>query len=373
MTDTTDKPRWALGMMSGTSCDGIDAALIETDGETEIVIGAAMTEPYEPAFRERLMSVMGDKGPVAAVERELTERHARVAARLLAENGLEAGNLAVIGFHGQTILHRPGERRTKQIGDGALLAKLAGIDVVNDFRSNDMAHGGQGAPLVPLYHAALVASMIRPVAVVNIGGVANVTWVGEGSLKGAAGSGAPILAFDTGPGNALIDDWALKHTGQAVDKDGALAAKGKVNEAALAKYIAHPYFAKPAPKSLDRNDFDLGPLQGLSPADGAATLVAFTAASIAKAAALFPAPPRRWLIAGGGRRNPVLMAALAARLGEVPVAPAEKAGWNGDVIEAQAFGYLAVRSLRGLPLSLPGTTGVKQPTTGGKLHRKPGR
>lgn len=369
MNATDNKPRWALGMMSGTSCDGIDAALVETDGETEIIIGAALAEPYEPAFRARLMSVMGLKGPVAEVEKELTERHAAVALRLLKENGLEPKDIALIGFHGQTLLHQPDLGRTKQIGDGALLAKLVGIDVVNDFRSNDMAHGGQGAPFVPLFHAALAASMKRPAAVLNIGGVANVTWVGEGALKGAAGTGAPILAFDTGPGNALIDDWALKHTGQAVDKDGALAAKGKVNDAALAKLMSHPYFARKAPKSLDRNDFDSAPVQSLSPEDGAATLTAFTVASIVKAAELFPAPARRWIVAGGGRRNPVLMASLAEKLG-APLAPAERAGWNGDMLEAQAFGYLAVRSVRGLPLSVPGTTGVKESVTGGKLHRK---
>ncbi|MFM9844713.1 MAG: anhydro-N-acetylmuramic acid kinase [Dongiaceae bacterium] len=371
MADTSNKPRWALGMMSGTSCDGIDAALVETDGETEIIIGAALAEPYGPEFRARLMSVMGLKGPVAEVEKELTERHAAVAKRLLSDNGLEPKDVALIGFHGQTLLHQPDLGRTKQIGDGALLAKLTGIDVVNDFRSNDMAHGGQGAPFVPLFHAALAASMKRPVAVLNIGGVANVTWVGEGAVKGTAGAAgnAPVLAFDTGPGNALMDDWALKHTGQAVDKDGALAAKGKVDDAALAKLMSHPYFARKAPKSLDRNDFDASPVASLSPEDGAATLAAFTVASIVKAAELFPAPARRWIVAGGGRRNPVVMAGLAGKLG-VPVAPAERAGWNGDMLEAQAFGYLAVRSVRGLPLSVPGTTGVKEPVTGGKLHKK---
>ena len=308
---------------------------------------------------------------MAAVEKELTERHAAVALRLLTENGLEPKDVALIGFHGQTILHEPDRGRTRQIGDGALLARLTGIDVVNDFRVQRHGPGGQGAPFVPLFHAALAASLKRPLAVLNIGGVANVTWIGEGAVKGTAGTGAgaPILAFDTGPGNALIDDWALKHTGQAVDQDGALAVKGKVNEAALAKLMSHPYFAQKPPKSLDRNDFDAAPVQSLSPADGAATLTAFTVASIAKATELFPSPARRWLVAGGGRRNPVLMASLTEKLG-VPVAPVERVGWDGDMLEAQAFGYLAVRSVRGLPLSVPGTTGVKEPVTGGKLHRK---
>jgi anhydro-N-acetylmuramic acid kinase len=355
----------ALGLMSGTSCDGVDAALIETDGEQRIRCGRWLTRPYEPAFGQRLRATLGGKGEVAAVERDLTEIHAEAVRALLAADGVAPESVTVVGFHGQTILHEPHRRRTWQIGDGALLARLTGIDVVNDFRSRDVAEGGQGAPLVPLYHAALAAGLPRPLAVLNIGGVANVTWIGE---HGTAGE---LLAFDTGPGNALLDDWALRHTGQPVDSGGSLARAGRVNEPALAVLLANPYFDLPAPKSLDRDAFDPAPLAGLSAVDGAATLVAFTAASIARSAALFPRPVHRWLVTGGGRHNPALMAALGERLA-APAAPVEDVGWQGDALEAQAFAYLAVRSLRGLPLSVPGTTGVPRPMTGGQLHRSSG-
>ena len=268
--------------------------------------------------------------------------------RLIAEHDLAVD---VIGFHGHTILHRPEERRTWQIGDGALLARLTGIDVVCDFRTADIAAGGQGAPLVPLFHAGLAAALEKPLAILNIGGVANVTWLG--------GDGA-VLAFDTGPGNALIDDWALRHTGQPIDRDGALARHGHIDAARLAEFLAHPFFDRKPPKSLDRDDFARFADPDLSAADGAATLTAMTASAVARGAEHFPAAVRRWLVAGGGRHNPILMAALRQRLG-VPVEPVEAVGWDGDALEAQAFAYLAVRSLDGAPLSLPSTTGVERP------------
>jgi anhydro-N-acetylmuramic acid kinase len=352
----------ALGLMSGTSCDGIDAALVETDGRAAIACGAWLTEPYDATFQSRLRSVLGGRGDVAGVERELTERHARAVQDLVTKAALTPGRVGVIGFHGQTILHEPERRRTWQIGDGALLAGLTGIDVVNDFRSADVAAGGEGAPFAPLFHAALAAALPRPLAVLNVGGVANVTWIGEEGVDG------DIVAFDTGPGNAMLNDWALRHTGRPVDIDGALARSGRAETGVLSALLKNPYFDRPAPKSLDRDAFDASPLQGLSAADGAATLVAFTAASAARACDLFPRPAVRWLIAGGGRHNPAIMAALADRLG-MPAAPVESVGWDGDALEAQAFAYLAVRSLLVLPLSLPTTTGVPRPMTGGRLHR----
>ncbi|WP_425450448.1 anhydro-N-acetylmuramic acid kinase [Virgifigura deserti] len=363
--DSSSESLLALGLMSGTSRDGVDAALVRTDGRGSLVCGSALTQPFSPEFRQRLAGVIGGQGPVAAVERELTLIHAELVDALLARDAVSPAEVAVIGFHGQTILHAPERGRTWQIGDGALLAERTGIDVVNDFRSRDVAEGGQGAPLVPLFHAALSRDLPRPLAVVNIGGVANVTWVG------ALGNGEDrLLAFDTGPGNALLDDWALRHTGCPFDADGALAGAGRADPAIVANLLAHPYFGLPAPKSLDRDAFDPAPVARLSAADGAATLVAFTAAAIARAGELFPVPPQRWLIAGGGRRNPALMAALAEHLA-APVAPVEAVGWDGDALEAQAFAYLAVRALRGLPLSLPETTGVRRPVTGGTLHRRP--
>lgn len=349
------EPVWAMGLMSGTSLDGVDAALIRTDGERVAELGPWLSQPYEPEFRARLAAVLGRESVPADLVDELTDRHADAVRRLLAMAGLPAPLVAVVGFHGQTILHRPERRLTVQIGDAARLARATGLPVVGGLRLADVAAGGQGAPLAPAYHAALAADLPRPVAVLNLGGVGNVTWLGP---QGA------ILAGDTGPANALIDDWALRHTGRAMDVDGALAAQGRVDEGVLARLLASPFFAKPFPKSLDRNDFDPGPVAVLGPADGAATLTAFTAACVARGALLLPSPPRQWLVTGGGRRNPVLMREISSRL-QAPVAPVEKVGWRGDSLEAEAFGLLAVRSLRGLPLSWPGTTGVPTPQTGG--------
>ena len=228
-----------------------------------------------------------------------------------------------------------------------------------DFRTGDVTSGGEGAPLAPVYHAALARDLPRPLAVLNIGGVANVTWIGDDG---------DLIAFDTGPGNGPLDDWTMRHTGRAFDRDGALAQAGSVDRTVLGRLMAHPYFDRPAPKSLDRLDFSLAlrasGLDGLSPENGAATLAAFTASSIA--AAQFPAQPVRWLVCGGGRHNPAIMTALRLAL-PVPVDPVETVGWDGDALEAQCFGFLAARVARGLPLSFPGTTGVKAPMPGGRI------
>ncbi len=265
----------------------------------------------------------------------------------------------LIGFHGQTILHQPQRRRTWQIGDAALLARQTGLPVAFDFRSADVAAGGQGAPLAPLYHAALAQQLPKPLAVLNIGGVANVTWIGgDGSL----------IAFDTGPGNGPLDDWISRHTGQAFDRNGSLARSGQGDQTVLQRLLSHPYFDLPAPKSLDRLDFaqslSMSGLAGLSAADGAATLVAFIVESVARAN--LPERPKRWLVTGGGRHNDALMAGLGTRLG-VPVDPVEAVGWDGDGLEAQCFGFLAARVAAGLPLTIPGTTGIHHPMTGGQI------
>jgi anhydro-N-acetylmuramic acid kinase len=344
--------------MSGTSLDGIDVAALMTDGAAAVTAGPALTVPYPADFRERLRGILGKAAPnaaIIAVEDELTRLHAAAIAAFRARHPDIAVDL--IGFHGHTILHRPEQRRTWQIGDGALLARLTGVEVVSDFRSADVAAGGEGAPLAPLYHAALARDFATPLAVLNLGGVGNVTWIGEASEA--------ILAFDTGPGNALIDDWVRRHTGAAADIDGALARAGNVSASHLAGFLQHPYFTRRPPKSLDRDDFrDVMP-DGLSLADGAATLTEMTAAAVAAATRYFPAPPREWLVCGGGRRNPAVMAALGRHL-QVSVRAVEAVGWDGDALEAQAFAYLAVRSLRGLPLSLPSTTGIPQAATGGR-------
>jgi len=344
--------------MSGTSLDGIDAATIATDGERRVFTGPAMTLPYPDAFRERLRGVLGRRGAVAEVEAELTRLHAEAVAAFRVRHP-DAG-FDLIGFHGHTILHRPQERCTWQIGDGALLARLTRTDVIADFRSADVAAGGEGAPLAPLYHAARASALSKPVAVLNLGGVGNVTWIGAGVDE--------ILAFDTGPGNALIDDWVRRHTDRLADLDGAFALAGCTASQAVTAFLRQPYFARRPPKSLDRDDFPNALPDGLGVADGAATLTEITAASVEAAVQHMPQPPREWLVCGGGRRNPAIMAALTRRLG-VPVRSVEACGWDGDALEAQAFAYLAVRSLRGLPLSLPTTTGCPQPLTGGRLFR----
>lgn len=361
----------AIGLMSGTSLDGIDAAILETDGEHVVRPGPSLSVPYAPEERAVLRRALEDakawapEAPmpdsVAEAERLLTLAHVLAVRRLLDEAGLAPADIDIIGFHGQTVLHQPERRRTVQIGVGEALAALTGINVVNDFRSADVAAGGQGAPLVPLYHQALLrsAGVREPVAIVNIGGVGNVTYVG---LDGK------LLAFDTGPGNALIDDWAHRHTGEPVDLDGALAAAGEVDVDALQALMTHDFFDAPPPKSLDRFSFSLEPVAHLSPEDGAATLTAFTVEAIARGLAHIPGVPSRFIVCGGGRHNPVLMSMLSKRL-QGGVLPAEDLGWRGDDVEAEAFAYLAVRSLRGLPLSLPTTTGVPEPMPGGRLHR----
>jgi anhydro-N-acetylmuramic acid kinase len=343
--------------MSGTSFDGIDVAMIETDGVAHVVVGPSLTIPYAADFRDRLRGVLGGVGPVAAVEAELTRLHGDAVEQFLARHPGFAPD--IVGMHGHTILHRPVERRTRQLGDGATLARRLEVDVVADFRSADVAAGGEGAPFAPLFHAALAASQSKPLTVLNLGGVGNVTWIGE------AGD---VLAFDTGPGNALLDDWVHRHTGAPADFDGALARAGRVSGAHVARLLEHPYFARQPPKSLDRDDFRDALPDGLSLQDGAATLTEMTAAVVAAARRHFPAPAREWLVCGGGRHNPALMAALARRL-DVPVRPVEAVGWDGDALEAQAFAYLAVRSVVGLPLSLPSTTGVPYPMPGGRLFR----
>lgn len=354
----------AVGLMSGTSLDGIDAAIVRTDGFQRVEPGPFISRPYSNSLREELRGVLGSGVPKIAlveVEEKLTREHAKIVTQLLEDNDVSVGDIDVIGFHGHTTEHRPAARVTRQIGDGALLAELTGRPVVNDFRSADVAAKGEGAPFAPLYHAARAGEHRAPFAVLNIGGVANVTWLGR-----AQNEGREIIAFDTGPGNALIDDWVRTRLGVPMDDGGRLASAGRVEEAVLDGYLEDPYFSKRPPKSLDRDAFPLEFVSGLSVEDGAATLTALTAASAAGARRFFPEPAGRWLVTGGGRHNKAIMVALQQRLG-VEVAPVEDIGWRGDALEAEAFAYLAVRSLKGLHLSIPSTTGCREPTTGGRL------
>ncbi len=357
----------AIGLMSGTSVDGIDAALLLTDGESMVKPLGFTSLPFDPDLRLEILGYMGSRedtgSKIARAEKELTLAHADAVRELLNVTDTKAEDIDIIGFHGQTITHVPVKRFTWQLGDGRLLARELGINVINDFRSQDVKSGGQGAPLLPLYHRALVMAGGHelPCAVLNIGGVANVTWIGGLQEHN-------ILSFDTGPGNALINDFVSKRKQMYYDSDGLLAASGTINQDLLMKWLSHPYFSMRPPKSLDRNTFDVSDTSMLADAEGAATLTAFTVFSARKSFEFLPVPPKELFICGGGRHNMVMMAGLN-RVLDLPVCPVEEIGWNGDATEAEGFAYLAVRSLLGLPVSMPQTTGVPEPLTGGTLHK----
>jgi anhydro-N-acetylmuramic acid kinase len=368
----------AIGLMSGTSMDGIDLAVLRTDGAAFIERGASLFVPYEAALRRRIQGALetakaivsrNDRpGGLAELECDITGRHADAIETFLRDGAKNSGAVEVIGFHGQTVLHRPQAGLTVQLGDGPLLAALSGLPVVYDMRANDMLHGGQGAPLVPAYHVALAKSLpVRyagksPVVFVNIGGISNVTYVPEKSDP---------IAFDSGPGNALIDQWVSRESAVPYDADGAIASQGGVVRSVVERFLEVPFFARSGPKSLDRNDFTLETAGQMELADGARTLAAVSAEAILKAAEHMPKPPKLWIVCGGGRKNPHIVGDLrdgAAKDG-ADVILAEDAGLNGDSMEAEAWAYLAVRSMKGLPLTFPTTTGCNEAVTGGVLVR----
>jgi anhydro-N-acetylmuramic acid kinase len=364
--------RRAIGLMSGTSLDGVDVALIETDGERVARFGPARTFPYAEADRAIFRAAFRDAlqltdrtarpGILAEADALVTVRHAETVEDFLEVEGIRSSDIDLVGFHGQTVLHDPQRALTVQIGDGNALAERLRTPVAWDFRARDMEAGGQGAPLAPIFHHALAAAagVKKPVVFLNLGGVANVTYIGEGG---------ELIAFDTGPGNALLDDWTRERTGAAFDRDGMLAASGRYSPLLLAAYLEMPYFDLAPPKSLDRNQFPVSGLANLSDAEGAATLLQLSARSVACAVEHFPERPRCWYASGGGRHNIELMRAIAAALGDMPLEPLETLGFDGDATEAQAFAFLAVRTLDGLPLSFPLTTGVPAPMPGGRISR----
>ncbi len=356
----------ALGLMSGTSLDGIDAALIETDGDQVTDIGVSLTLPYPDKFRSNLMLEVENAGkrdrPTndQALARDLTDLHTEAVKQLLkrAPQQSKWERPAVIGFHGHTILHRPDLGFTQQLGDAERLANSLHIPVVSDFRSSDVSAGGQGAPLAPVFHAAMFQNEPRPVSVVNIGGISNLTWIGQRDDD--------LTAFDTGPGNGLLDKWIEAKTGARFDENGRISAQGTADNTRLTSLLDHSYFNQPWPKSLDRSDFNLSLIEGLSVEDGAATLVDFTVKSIDIGIRQCSEVPAVLFVTGGGRHNPTMMSRLS-EIGPCPVKPVEEKEWDGDAVEAQAFAYMAVRSMRGLPLTFTGTTGVKCPMTGGVM------
>lgn len=360
---------FAIGLMSGTSLDGIDVALIETDGDDGIRFGPSAVFPYSQADRgllrlalrdaANLKDRIGRPGCLEEAEALVTLRHAEAYMNFLQQENIDHRSIDVIGFHGQTVLHRPESGLTVQLGYGRALARQLGRQVVFDFRKEDVAQHGQGAPLVPVFHEALAraAGLHMPVAVINIGGVANLTFIRQGE---------PPLAGDCGPGNALIDDFMLKTFGKACDQDGVLATQGSVDETLLKRLLEHPFFAKKFPKSIDRNDFADLQVEGASHQDKAAVLTAFTAAGLARSFSLLPQMPELAIICGGGGKNPALMIELEKRL-PCEVKLASDYGWSVEMMEAQAFGYLAVRRLKNLPVSFPTTTGVRAPVVGGSI------
>lgn len=354
-----------LGFMSGTSLDGVDAALLETDGVAIEGFGPAFLSPFGDAERDAITRATEDalawNGHGAApasfdvAAAAVLKAHLRAAEHVIAASPRRPD---LIGFHGQTVLHRPERRLSVQLGEGQALADALGTPAVGAMRQNDLADGGQGAPLVPAYHAALADTLdlARPIAFLNLGGVANLTFIGA--------DGA-VIAFDTGPGNGLIDQVVQARGAGRYDDGGRFAAAGRVDPAVLAALLSHPYFTSRGAKSLDRYDFPLEWADACSLEDAAATLTAFTAEAVAHAARALPAVPQLWVVCGGGCRNPVLMQALRDRLGVCR--SAEALGLRGDFIEAEAMAFLAARSVRGLPLTYPGTTGVAAPLTGGVL------
>ena len=395
----------AVGLMSGTSRDGMDAALVETDGEDCVVCKESITLPYDEGFREELARLcvlqnkeQGLQDLAQNLATRLGSKLADIAYRAVAEllTGAKEGGsrVEVVGFHGHTVFHAPERGQTLQIGDGARLARLCKTRVVCNFRQKDMEYGGQGAPLAPLYHRA-VARQLRtskrglsehPLVFVNIGGVANVTWIAPPDKKDEEA----MLAFDVGAGNALLDDWVARRTGQPFDKDGELASKGRVCARTLRRLLelGEPFFALAPPKSLDRDHFSLALLEeaSLSLEDGAATLTAFLVESLWLARRFFPSQPRLWLLCGGGRKNRAVVEGLRRKLAEDKLAEDKRRttdriealaidtlGFDGDALEAQAFAYLAVRRLRGLPSAYPSLTGASEATCGGDLYSFDGK
>lgn len=356
-------PVWALGAMSGTSLDGVDGAMLQTDGVEIFAFGESGYRAYSDTEKAVIAAAFGkwpgDEGVAAAAEIVETA-HAELLSTFKGPD--------LIGFHGQTLSHDPAGRGTHQVGDGSLLAQVLETPVVWDFRSSDVEMGGQGAPLAPFFHFACAKwiGATEPVVFLNLGGVGNVTWVDPGKDK-PEDTGA-LLAFDTGPANAPINDLVKIRLGQAFDKDGDLAKAGSVDETMVEAFLERKYFHKIPPKSLDRNEFgDLAELvSGLENADAAATLTAISAASVASGMQYFPTAPSSILVSGGGRHNAVMMQMLSVLL-ECPVLPVEEVDLDGDMLEAQAFAYLAVRVLRGLATSAPMTTGVAAPVGGGTL------
>lgn len=354
----------AIGLMSGTAMDGIDAALIETDGYNYIKHIGAVYEPHDPKFKSKLKSCLNRSDrkshDILAIEKQFTLAQIPVINKLINKLSLNKQDIDLIGFHGQTIHHNPDAGETIQLGDGKLLAKETGTDVVYDFRTNDMKNKGQGAPLIPVYHRALIqnSELNLPIVILNLGGVSNITWMLDHELIG----------FDPGPANALIDDWIKKHTNKPYDEDGKIASQGCVDNAIIDTFMTLNYFNKPYPKSLDRNEFANISVDHLSLEDGATTLTEMTCLSIKNGIDICPSPPTAIYATGGGRLNKYMMKRLK-EITSISVHNVDELSWDGDALEAEGFAYMAVRKILNEPISYPSTTGCKTPTVGGALAK----
>lgn len=372
MSQVNIKEKLAIGLMSGTSLDGIDATLIKTDGIQVKPFGTPLNRVYSKQERDILKDALREarnevrptkkNTHINETEKLITDLHVEVVKELIEQNNLLAEDIDVIGFHGQTLLHGPAEGWSWQIGDGKRLAQELNIPVVSDLRGFDVANGGQGAPLLPVYHQSLFVGKEAnyPVGLINFGGVANITWVGGGGHD-------DLIAFDTGPANALLDDWIRKNTDMIYDEDGKVSAKGTIHQDLIDNWMDNEYFSALPPKSLDRDDFNVDEVNSLSLEDGAATLAAFSVECLKAASEQCPKAANNWYVCGGGSHNPTIMAMLNDALGG-NVEPVSAIGFDGDYVEAEGFAYMAVRRLYDLPITFPGTTGISKPSTGGVLN-----
>ena len=356
----------SLGLMSGTSQDGIDVGIIETNGDKIYDIGPSLSFPYSDIFRKKLRKIINNAVNSSLpsnnnqVSVELSQLHIKAIGKLIDSLSLDNKykNPDIIGFHGHTIIHLPEKSLTQQIGDSKYIANKLNIPVVGDFRLNDVLNGGQGAPLVPIFHKAMIQNEISPIAIINIGGISNITWIDNSNNK--------LIAFDMGPGNCLLDDWVVKHTDEKYDRDGIFSYSGIVNDKWVSKMMKNNFFLKLYPKSIDRSYFTSRGLSTLNFEDGAATLISLTVKSILAGINQCPRLPKYIYLSGGGRKNKTLIRELKKNC-SCEILMIDEIDWDGDMLEANAFAFLAVRTLKGFPLTYPQTTGVRTPMLGGKV------
>ena len=362
----------ALGLMSGTSADGIDVAILTTDGKAKIKLGPSGYYPFSKSFITKIKSIFKKKlnidkskkqKRIIKIENEFTQLNFIAINKFLKKNKINKKKIDVVGFHGQTISHNPASGYSWQIGNSQKLANLLNIKVVSNFRENDIKNGGQGAPLTPIFHYYLTKKMKKKICFINLGGISNITYFNHRSKTSLNN----MLAFDAGPCCSLIDDWISKNSNNKFDNFGLLARKGNVKKEIIHNFLKKPYFSKLPPKSLDRSFFSLSLLKKLNIEDGAATLNYLVANSVLKAFDYFPNNPNLCILSGGGRLNKFLVELISNKLKKSKILLAENYNWNGDSIEAHAFAYLSVRKLLNLPITFPKTTGIKKPLTAGQI------